>query len=170
MKVVVLVGNPSPGSRTLQLAETLADAIAPVVGETSRSVIELAEHAGGLFDWGNEAVAALNTEVAACDLLIVASPTYKAAYTGMLKAFLDRYDTGGLAGVAAVPVMTGGSPAHSLAPDMTLRPLLVELGASTPTSSLYFMTSQMPQLAEIVEGWVARNRKALEGAAFGRRP
>jgi len=31
----------------------------------------------------------------------------KASYTGMLKAFFDRYGNNGLAGVTAVPVMTG---------------------------------------------------------------
>jgi FMN reductase len=90
-----------------------------------------------MFNWDSAELALLNQKVAESDIVIVASPTYKAAYTGLLKAFLDRCDHNGLAGVTAIPVMTGGSPAHSLAPDMTLRPLLVELGASVPTRSLY---------------------------------
>ena len=59
----------------------------------------------------------LDAEVAAADVVVVASPTYKAAYTGMLKAFLDRYGNNGLAGTVAVPVMTGGWAGHSLAVD-----------------------------------------------------
>ena len=169
MEIVILVGNPSPQSRTLQLATALADAVAPVVGETKRRVIDLAEYAGSLFDFGSDEVAALNAEVAACDLLLIASPTYKAAYTGLLKAFLDRYDTNGLAGVAAIPIMTGGSPGHTLAPDLTLRPLLVELGASTPTRSLYFLTSQMPAMSEILAAWVEANQRALQGVAAAAR-
>ena len=46
--------------------------------------------------------------------MIVASPTYKATYTGLLKLFLDRIAGGALAGVTAVPVMLGGHWRHSL--------------------------------------------------------
>jgi FMN reductase len=54
--------------------------------------------------------------VAASRLLVVASPTYKATCTGLLKAFLDRFPHQGLAGVTAVPLMLGASHAHALAP------------------------------------------------------
>ena len=43
-------------------------------------------------------------------MIVAASPTYKATYTGMLKAFFDRYGSNGLAGLVAVPLMTGGAP------------------------------------------------------------
>jgi FMN reductase len=169
MKIAILVGNPAPGSRTLRLAESVGAAIAPIVGATGSATIDLAAHAGAMFDAADAGLQALTQQVAASDLVVVATPTYKAAYTGLLKAFLDRYDTDALAGVVAVPVMTGGSPAHALAPDLSLRPLLVELGASVPTRSLYFMTSQMPQLESIVQAWAESNRAALLGAAAGRR-
>ena len=169
MELGILVGNPNPKSRTLTLAEALGDAIGPIVGETSRFVIDLVDVADRLFDWKSAAVTALNEAVAGCDLVIVASPTYKAAYTGLLKAFLDRYDTNGLAGTIAIPVMTGGSPAHTLAPDTTLRPLLVELGASVPTRSLYFVSSEMAELPQILDTWVDENHAALTGAKFARR-
>ena len=55
----------------------------------------------------------LTAEVAAADIAVFASPTYKAAYTGLLKAFLDRYGSNGLAGTIAVPVMTGGWAGHA---------------------------------------------------------
>lgn len=68
--------------------------------------------------------------VARSQIPVIASPTYKASYTGRLKAFLDRYGDGGLGSCIAVPLMTGGSRDHSLAVDLLLRPLLVELGAA----------------------------------------
>jgi FMN reductase len=80
--------------------------------------------------------------VAASRLLVVASPTYKATYTGLLKAFLDRFPHQGLAGVTAVPLMLGASHAHSLAPEHGLRPVLVELGASVPTRGLYVLDAE----------------------------
>ncbi|MCD0452363.1 NAD(P)H-dependent oxidoreductase [Actinocorallia sp. API 0066] len=170
MRVTVLVGNPKARSRTLAVAEAVADAVAdavaPVAGPVERRVVDLADHAGRLFDWADEEVAALNAEVASSDFVIVASPTYKAAYTGLLKAFLDRYPTDGLAGTVAVPVMTGGSPHHALAPETTLRPLLVELGASVPTRAVYAVVSSAePDGGDAVARWAAAHGAVLAGAA-----
>jgi FMN reductase len=154
VKVVVVVGNPKAMSRTRVVAEEVArQCEAALDGTIERSVIDLADLASRLFDWGAEEVAELNTTVANADLIVVASPTYKATYTGLLKAFLDRYGDKGLAGVVAVPVMMGAGPTHYLAPEVGLRPLLVELGASVPTSSLYVMESQLDDLEAVVGAW-----------------
>lgn len=91
--------------------------------------------------------------------MVVASPTYKASYTGMLKAFLDRYGNRSLASVVAVPVMTGAAPQHAMTPDVHLRPLLVELGASVPTSAPYFPIDRLDQLDAIVESWAKRTHR-----------
>ncbi|GMA86652.1 hypothetical protein GCM10025868_19020 [Angustibacter aerolatus] len=61
-------------------------------------------------------------------MLVVATPTYKGAYTGLLKSFLDHVGADALAGAVAVPVTTVGGPAHTLAADVHLRPLLLEPG------------------------------------------
>ena len=82
-----------------------------------------------------------------------ACPTYKASYTGPLKAFVDTYPTDGLAGVRAVPVMVGTAMSHALAPEVHLRPLLVELGASVPTRGLYVLDSALDELDSIVTAW-----------------
>ena len=60
----------------------------------------------------------------------------KAAYTGLLKLFLDRFPTDGLCGVA-VPLMLGAGPGHALAPELTLRPVLTEIGGVVPAKGLY---------------------------------
>jgi FMN reductase len=170
LRVTILVGNPAPASRTRTLAEAVGGAVATIVGGADPQLVDLSDHLGTVFDPADPVLTAVARDVAGSDFVVVASPTYKAAYTGLLKAFLDRYDTLGLAGVVAIPVMTGGSPAHSLAPDVTLRPLLVELGASVPTRSLYFLTSQLPEMASRVQSWAEANRAALRGAALARRP
>ena len=149
MKIAVVVGNPKPQSRTLQTAFAVAD----LFPGATRLVVDLAEHAPRLFDWEDPALTALTAEVAAADLLIVASPTYKATYTGLLKAFLDRYGTNGLAGVVAVPVMTGAADGHALAVEAYLRPLLVELGATVPSRGLYMVMPRMAELTAIVAEW-----------------
>jgi FMN reductase len=86
----------------------------------------------------------------------------------MLKAFLDRYQTNGLAGVIAVPVMTGAAPNHALAVETHLRPLLVELGATVPTRGLYHLTSQMEALDTIVGDWARTHAEILRAAITGR--
>ncbi|MFF5083170.1 NADPH-dependent FMN reductase [Actinoplanes sp. NPDC000266] len=156
MKITVLVGNPKPLSRTRSAAEAVADLFGAESGE-DRLVVDLADYAGRLFTWPEPEIDELTARVAGSDLLIVASPTYKATYTGLLKAFLDRYGSNGLAGVTAVPVMTGAAPDHALAVEAYLRPLLVELGASVPTRGLYMVMSRMDALADIVEEWGKAN-------------
>jgi FMN reductase len=158
MRIAVIVGNPKLESRTLGVANAVADVIARELpggekGGPERLVIDLAAHAGRLFDWGAEEVSALNQQVAASDVIVVASPTYKATYPGMRKAFLDRYGNNGLSGTRAVAVMTGAAPIHALAPEVYLRPLLVELGASLPTRGLYVVESQLPDLDAVVAAW-----------------
>jgi FMN reductase len=67
--------------------------------------------------------------VASANGLVVASPVYQAAYSGLLKSFLDLLPRAGLAGKTVMPLMTGGSTAHTLAIDYALRPVLSALGA-----------------------------------------
>lgn len=136
-RVAVVVGNPKPLSRTHEAALTLADRLGG-----ADLVVDLADVAGELFDPSSTRVAGLVEQVAASDLLVVASPTYKATYTGLLKSFLDRFPHDGLAGVTAVPLMLGAAPVHALAAEHGLRPLLVELGASVPTRGLFVLDAQ----------------------------
>ncbi|WP_375385147.1 NADPH-dependent FMN reductase [uncultured Microbacterium sp.] len=152
--ITVLVGNPKPASTTRLAAEEVAAQLAARGDATVGETIDLAEVAGSLFDFGDRTVDDLLARVAASDLVIVASPTYKAAYSGLLKAFLDRYPTNGLHGVTAVPLLTIGSPQHTLAVETTLRPLLVELGASVPTRGIAFPAARADDRREVVAEWL----------------
>ena len=160
MKVSVVVGNPKPQSRTRTVAEALVPALL-TPGSYDLEVIELADYASELFEWSSERLKAVTTAVADSDLVIFATPTYKASYTGLLKAFLDRYGTDGLQGVVAIPVFTGGDLTHSLAPHTTLLPLLAELGAVVPGRGLYFVIDDLPRLDEFIAEAVARYAKVF---------
>ena len=89
--------------------------------------------------------------------MVVASPTYKGTYTGLLKLFLDRFATDGLSGVA-VPFMLGAGPGHALAPELTLRPVLTEIGGSVPVRGLYVVDSAYDDPAAY-ESWLAAARR-----------
>jgi FMN reductase len=105
-------------------------------------------------------VADLVAAVQASDLSVVASPTYKATYTGLLKLFLDRIPGGALAGVTAVPLMLGGHWRHALAADLLLKPVLVELGATCPTRGLFLPESEYAG-GETLDSWLELARPQL---------
>jgi FMN reductase len=170
MRIAVVVGNPKAQSRTLIAATAVAERIAAdLPGEAEILTVDLAEVAGRLFDWGDQTVADLNAAVAGSDVLVAASPTYKATYTGLLKAFLDRYGNNGLAGVTAVALMVGAAPIHALAPELHLRPLLVELGASVPSRGLYVLESQLDTLGDVVDAWATTALPLIQaGVGAGR--
>jgi FMN reductase len=165
MSIAVVVGNPKPGSRTLLVAKAVADVLGDRLGDaTSHVVVDLANSAGQLFDYPSDTVDELLALVAGSDVVIAASPTYKATYTGLLKVFFDRYGNNGLAGTVAVPVMTGAAPIHALAPEVHLRPLLVELGASTPTRGLFVIEAQFNDLDGVLGAWADIAAPLVKGA------
>lgn len=157
----IIVGNPKPASRTFEVAEAVGECVARATGVGVARKVDLCDYAHDLFRWPHEELSELADSVAASRYLVVASPTYKASYTGLLKSFFDRYSGNGLAGCIAFPVMTGGSETHALAIDTGLRPLLVELGASVPTGGLYFLADRMDALGLVVEEWAGENLSAV---------
>jgi FMN reductase len=158
MQVTIVAGNPKPASRTLAAAELVAQTLTSEVSAdqpiTSIDVITLG---AGLLGWGDAAVADAVKSVAGSDLVVFASPTFKATYTGVLKLFLDQFAGGeGLRDVVAVPLMLGAGPAHAMAPDLLLKPVLAELGAACPAPGLYLLDSTYTtdqRIAEYAERW-----------------
>jgi len=80
--------------------------------------------------------------VQAADVLVVATPVYRATYSGLLKVFLDLLPNGALAGAVVVPVVTGGGLAHLLAIDHGVRPLVASLGAVVVSAGVYGTDAQ----------------------------
>jgi FMN reductase len=155
----IIVGNPKLASRTRDAAERLAAALG-----AEATVIEVAELGAGLLGWGDPVVASAVTAVQAADIVIAASPTFKGTYTGLLKLFLDQFSTAtGLAGQVGVPFMLGAGPAHALAPELALKPVLVELGAVCPAQGLYQLDSRYADDNSLAD-WVSRWGPAVQAA------
>ena len=77
--VTVVVGNPKPQSRTLDVARRVAEVAATAgTDEYATLDIDLATVAGELFDWQSAPVRALVDQVTESQLAVIASPTYKA--------------------------------------------------------------------------------------------
>lgn len=128
--ILVLSGSPSATSRTAALTDHLADRLRDD-GHAVRTVRvrDLPPAALLAADSQDPAIADVVDALLAADGVVVASPVYKAAYSGLLKTLLDLLPQFALAGKVVLPVVTGGSPAHVLAIDYALRPVLSSLGA-----------------------------------------
>ncbi|KAE8766093.1 NADPH-dependent FMN reductase [Georgenia thermotolerans] len=164
--VVVVVGNPRAGSRTAAAAAALGRRVA---GDGEVRVVELADLAGELFDPSSPGVAAAVEAVREAAALVVASPTYKATYTGLLKAFLDRFGADALLGIPTVPLMVAGAPHHALAVETSLRPVLVEIGASMPTRGVFVLDADLADPDAALEAWCATHLAVLRPALAARR-
>ena len=132
-----------------------------------RLTVDLADLGPQLFDWTSVPVRREVDAVRGCTLAVVASPTYKATYTGLLKAFLDWFAATDLHGVTVVPLMVGAGWQHALAVEVHLRPVLVELGASLPTRGLYVTEEQLEGLDTVIGAWAEQTGPSLR-AAVGR--
>jgi 3-hydroxy-9,10-secoandrosta-1,3,5(10)-triene-9,17-dione monooxygenase reductase component len=120
--VVALSGNPRPRSRTAALALTVARAVAEL-GSTDPVVeIDLSNRASADDD--------LRAILVDAEVAVVASPTYKATYTGLLKSFLDGVPTGALRGVVAIPVMVAGARGAAAGPGARMTVTAVDLRAT----------------------------------------
>lgn len=154
MTTTVVVGNPKPASRTLEAGRLLAEAL---TGGPADHVIDVIDLGPGLLGWGDEAVAAAVRTVQESSLVVFASPTFKATYTGLLKLFLDQFAGGtGLQGVVSVPLMLGAGPAHAMAPDLLLKPVLSELGGTCALPGLYLIDesyAEDPKLSDYAKRW-----------------
>lgn len=153
MSVVAVIGNPRPDSRTHRVARALARELARVTGAPAGDEVDLSALGGRVLDPADPGARAATEAVIGASALVVASPTYKATYTGLLKAFLDRIGTGALDGTVAVPVLLGGAPDHRLAVDVHLTPLLLELGARVPARGLFVLEGEVEGVDALAAAW-----------------
>ena len=144
MNVVSISGSPSQRSRStwlMQLALTRLEGIAA----TSTVILVRDLNATALLgaDTQQPDIRSAAEAIAQADLLIVATPIYKAAYSGLLKTFLDLLPMEALRGKTVLPLATGGSSAHLLAMDYALKPVLSALGARDILDGVFAVDAQL---------------------------
>ncbi|MGY4766919.1 NADPH-dependent FMN reductase [Kribbella sp. CWNU-51] len=88
-------------------------------------------------------IAAAAALLASADAVVVTTPVYKAAYSGLLKVFLDLLPQYALKGKTVLPLATGGTPAHVLVIDYALRPVLTSLGAGAIGQGWFVLSSHV---------------------------
>ncbi|ARQ68455.1 NAD(P)H-dependent oxidoreductase [Streptomyces marincola] len=141
LHVVVVNGSPNERSRTMGLADLVTsrlDALLPV--ELHRvDVYRL-----GRSFTGATARADVSPEVdnqirlvEEADVVVAATPVFRASYSGMFKHFFDFVDQYGLVNKPVILVATGGSDRHALVIEHALRPLFGFFQAATAPVGFY---------------------------------
>jgi FMN reductase len=144
MKVVGILGSPSAVSRSASLLLLAQSRLQSLIDSYEQVALRsLPADALVLGRSGHPGVSAAIASVLAADVIFVATPIYKAAYSGLLKIFLDLLPADALRGKSVLPLATGGTIAHLLALDYALKPVLSALGARDILDSVYAADSQI---------------------------
>ena len=145
--VLSISGSPSATSRTARLLRHLDDRLIAQGHEViPLDVRTLPAEALLGADFAHPDIVRARTLVEQADGVVVGTPVYKAAYSGLLKSLLDLLPQYALAGKTVLPLATGGTTAHVLAIDYALRPVLSSMGA-----------------AHIVQGWFTLDKDIAVG-------
>jgi FMN reductase len=131
LRAVAISGSPRAPSKSKTIAELLLRAVGAKGFDTH--LIDVASlPAEALLGRApsaeiDDAIGA----VSAARIVIAASPTYRALYTGALKSLFDLMPQAHLSGKVCVPVLTAASPVHFLAIDHGFAPLFASLEGLT---------------------------------------
>ncbi len=144
MTVLLIAGSPSERSRSAALLDSVSQRLALRGASIERLHIrDLSPQALLLGDAAHRSIAAAIDQVARARAIVVATPVYKAAYSGVLKVFLDLLPQTAFKNKTVLPLATGGSPNHMLALDYALRPVLQSLSARQILPGVYATDSQV---------------------------
>ncbi|MDO5670314.1 MAG: FMN reductase [Corynebacterium sp.] len=145
---VISAGLSTP-STTRQVADQIASATSAAVsarGETLNiEVIELRELVNDLgralaTGMSSPALDKAKEQVSASDGLIVATPVFKASYSGLFKTFFDVLENDALNGMPVIIAATAGTARHSLVLDYAIRPLLTYMRAFVVPTGVFAAT------------------------------
>ncbi|WP_058042647.1 NADPH-dependent FMN reductase [Streptomyces roseifaciens] len=174
-KVLVISGSPSPTSKTEMVGDLVAERLAEYEWNAVHLRVRTLPAAPLLnADRSDPAIAEAVGQVARADGIVLATPTYKASYSGLLKVFLDLLPQFGFTRKVVLPLATGGSTAHVLVLDYALRPVVQSLGARHVVQSFFLLdkhldcssgrASVLPESTEMLDGVIEQFRKALIAA------
>jgi FMN reductase len=127
MHAVAISGSPRAPSKSKMLAELLLGQLASLGCGTSVIDVSALPAEALLAREPSSAIDDAIATVGAARIVIAATPTYRALYTGAMKCLFDLMPPAHLGGKICVPVQTAASPMHFLAIDYGLKPLFASL-------------------------------------------
>jgi NAD(P)H-dependent FMN reductase len=130
---IALVGSVTPPGRLLQAAVFAVEA-ARQHPKTAACVVDLADYKISFADGRplaeyHDDTPRLIEQVTRATAVLIATPVYRASFSGVLKNLLDIVPEEGLAGKVCGIMAMGANDQHFLAVDMQLRPVLTWFGA-----------------------------------------
>lgn len=177
-RVVVVSAGVSDASSSTLLAGQIASAITRADRTVSIEKVELRPLAHDVIDasitgFASPRLQHVHDLLAQADALVVVSPIYKASFTGLFKAFFDALDQDVLVGKTVLLAATGGTARHSLALDMSMRPLFAYLQAVVVPTGVFasphdWGSDGVGALASRVERAVGELLSLLGGSGSGR--
>ncbi|WP_099156884.1 NADPH-dependent FMN reductase [Virgibacillus ndiopensis] len=163
-EIVVLSGSPSEFSRSEKVLKYLGSLLEQEhFSVTHISVKDVPYEDLFLGKYDSPAINEIASSIQNAQGVVVGSPVYKGAYSGVLKALLDVLPQDILQHTPVLPLMTGGSMSHLLAIEYTLKPVLATLKGYN-LKGLYLLDSQIDKHKEnpIVDvGILGRTKKQL---------
>ncbi|AYG82954.1 FMN reductase (NADPH) [Streptomyces hundungensis] len=136
--ILAVSGSPSPVSSTHQVLTLAADRLADRGHRVETLAVRTLPAAELLrADAHHPQLAEAADQFARADAIVLATPVYKAGYSGLLKSFLDVLPQFALEGKVVLPLATGGSLAHVLALDYGLRPVLMSMKPRAVSESFF---------------------------------
>ncbi len=142
--IVIISGSPNASSRLNGIVQYVQTKLEAYVQKANLiNVVSLPPEDLVYANFAGSAILEANALVEQATVVIIASPVYKASYTGVLKAYLDLLPQKALLGKVVAPLFIGGSMAHLLSIDYSLKPVLSSMGAKVFTSSVYAVDSQV---------------------------
>ncbi len=142
--VLIITGSPSSTSRTLRFASVIRERLGKLGVDSA--LLDLRTLPAEPLLHANAAapeIAAAVAKLAAARGVVVLTPVYKAAYTGVLKAFLDLLPQFALRHKVIAPFAVGGTVAHVLSIDYALRPVLHSLDPLHVVAGLFVLDKQI---------------------------
>lgn len=146
MSVLLIAGSPTVPSRSGALLSAVSHAVTaryPDLCQETLQVRDLPPVALLQADWSDERLAHAIQQVKRAQHIVLATPIYKAAYSGVLKAFLDLLPQDALREKTVLPLATGGSSLHMLALDYALRPVLQSMSPRLVLQGVYATDAQL---------------------------
>ena len=140
-RLVGFSGSPRRPSKTRSLVETVAAEVASR-RQVRVDIYDLVDASPGLGaalqrqDLTLPAARIIDA-IEQADALIVGTPVYKGAYTGLFKHLFDLVDPRALVGKPVLLTATGGVPRHALVVEHALRPLFGFFEALTVPTAVY---------------------------------
>lgn len=144
MTILLIGGSPSATSRTGRWLEDIRTRLTQQdLHVETLHVRDLPAEALLHADFKHPDILAALQKVELATAIIIATPVYKAAYSGLLKTFIDLWPQFGLRDKVVLPLASGGSPAHTLVLDYALRPVLASLAPRQVLDSIYAVEEQI---------------------------